>query len=139
VRASEALAPLRCVGVDTEGEAWVVVADLLGRVGGVVADRGAERGIRPSEAVEGRSLDRSDAEPAEPRVRLLDRWEEGGAALVVAVAGPAARGGENEIVRASPARIGFVRCELLAQGGRQVDEPHPRVGLGPEHAQGPGR
>jgi len=64
VRTRRALAPLRRVGVDPQGEPRVVVADLLGRVGGVVADRGAKGGIRSSQAVEGRALDGRDAESA---------------------------------------------------------------------------
>src|SRR5437868_11686255 len=68
VQRSQALTPFRRLRVDAEGEAGVLVAELVGRVADVVAAGAAEARVRPAEAVERHPADRRDAGLFELRV-----------------------------------------------------------------------
>jgi hypothetical protein len=97
----ESLPALHRVGVDPEAEGRIRVPELLGRVGGVVAGRGAEARVGAPETVEADVVaDRLDAEPDEPLVRPSDRGEQQAPADVLAVVLAALQRREDEVGRA---------------------------------------
>jgi hypothetical protein len=118
------------VGVDAEREARVSVAELGHHVGRVLTADVEDRRERMAEFVRADALrQRRLAAPREQLVGVSDDRADDALAGVVLVAAPARRGREDEVsLPGAPARVA-VGGELVSEGGEDVDQADPSLGL----------